>query len=350
MFKSLVQSIFPSVATEQEFTPDYTSFERSRVTTEEDPLAIPSNKPQPNKIPKAGPFYDYLFGDSSQQLEQDPLSLYVANKINEIILQPQQLLEELPVMPTSVATVVSLLEDTEFNLDELLKVIEQEPSMAADMIQLANSTKYKRGDKQVTDLQRAFMCMGAEGLKEGVIQVFLQKFSASSNLYFKQFGEKIWQHSFTSAQFAQRLAQQYLSPSDANTVYLVGLLRNLGTMVIFQLMLEAFKHVDPDAQPSSASFKSLMAEQSVNLTVIIAKHWQLPSRIIDILEAQLKDDKESISGALCVFEANIISEAKSLFDGKRIATPTFEQYINTKLQRDFSKEFALSLLPEPINS
>jgi HD-like signal output (HDOD) protein len=62
--------------------------------------------------------------------------------------------------------------------------------MAADMIKLANSSKYKRGDKHVTDLQRAFMFMGAEGLKEGILQVFLQNFSASSNLYFKQFGEK----------------------------------------------------------------------------------------------------------------------------------------------------------------
>lgn len=350
MFKSLVQSVFPSVASDKGLTPDYSSFERSRVTTSEDPLEQQSKKLQAETVPKAGPFYDYLFGDSSQQVAQDPLSSFVAEKINELIMQPQALLADLPVMPTSVATVISLLENKDFDLSELLDVIEHEPSMAADMIKLANTSKYKRGDNQVTDLQRAFMCMGAEGLKEGVVQVFLQKFSASSNLYFKQFGEKIWTHSFNSAQYSQKLAQKCLDPNDVNTVYLVGLLRNLGTMVIFQLMIEAFKYVDPDAQPNSASFKWLMAEQSVNLTITIAKHWQLPTKIIDILAAQAKDNKELVPGALCIFEANVISEAKCLFDGKRIGQETFAKYTEAKLIRDFAKEFALSLLPEPINS
>lgn len=355
MFKSLVQSVFPSMASKKDFTPDYSSFERSRVTSDEDPLAQPSceqssKKLQTDTIPKAGPFYDYLFGDSNQQVEQDPLSLYVANKVNDLIMQPQALLADLPVMPTSVATVISLLENPDFDLNELLDVIEHEPSMAADMIKLANTSKYKRGENQVTDLQRAFMCMGAQGLKEGVVQVFLQKFSASSNLYFKQFGEKIWAHSFNTAQYAQKLAETSLSPDQVSTVYLVGLLRNLGTMVIFQLMIEAFKYVDPDAQPNSASFKWLMSEQSVNLTITIAKHWQLPSKIIDILAAQAKDNKEQVSGALCIFEGNITSEAMCLFESRRIDADLFEKYTQTKLIRNFAKAFALSLLPEPINS
>lgn len=350
MFKALVQSVFPSVASDQGLTPDYSSFERTRVDTSEDPLETQSNKLQAETIPKAGPFFDYLFGDASQQSEQDPLSLFVANKVNELIMQPQELLADLPVMPTSVATVISLLENKDFDLSELLHVIEQEPSMAADMIKLANSSKYKRGENQVTDLQRAFMCMGAEGLKEGVVQVFLRKFSASSNLYYKQFGEKIWKHSFNSAQYSQKLAEQCLSPEEVNTVYLVGLLRNLGTMVIFQLMIEAFKYVDPDAQPNSAAFKWLMAEQSVNLTITIAKHWQLPKKIIDILAAQTKDNKEQVPGALCIFEANITSEAMCLFEGKRISREVFIKYTETKLIRDFAKTFSLSLLPEPINS
>jgi len=350
MFKKLVKTVFPSIAADKGFTPDYSTFERERKVVDQDEELKPSKKLQAAAVPKAGPFYDYLFGESSLQTQQDPLSVFVANKINELILQPDTLLADLPVMPTSVAKVMSLIEADDFDLPALLKVIEQEASVAADVIKLANSPHYKRGDKQITDLHRAFMCMGATGLKDGVIQSYLKKFSASSGLYFKQFGEKIWVHSVNSAQYSQQLAEQYLSKEEANTVYLVGLLRNLGSMVIFQLMLEAFKHVDPDAQPNSASFKWLMAEQSLNLTITIAKHWQLPIKIIDILAAQSKDNKEQTPGALCVYEANIISQAKSLLDGKRISPETFEKYIESKSLRDNSKAFALSLLPEPINS
>lgn len=351
MFKKLVKSVFPSVASDQGFTPDYESFERGRDDQLEEFVSKTTGKKlQPDALPKAGPFYDYLFGNSQQQIDQDPLSLFVAQKINELVMNPEPMLDDLPVMPTSVAKVMSLIDEADFNLPELLKVIEQEPSVAADVIKLANTPKYKRGDREITDLHKAFMCMGAEGLKNGVIQSYVKRFTASSNLYFKQFGEKIWKHSYNSALYSQFLAEKYLPQDEVNTIYLVGLIRNLGAMIIFQLLVEAFKFVDPDAQPNSASFKLLMAEQSLNLTMTIAKYWNLPPKIIDILAAQNKDNKEQVVGALCVYEANIISEAMSLFFGKRINAEIYQKYINAKITRDESKAFALSLLPEPINS
>ena len=349
MFKSLVKSVFSS-STNKGFTPDYESFERTRPKAQDAQDLELKNQAQAPAIPKAGPFYDFLFGDSNQAHKQDPLSIFVSSKINEVILNPELLLQDLPVMPASVAKVISLLESDAFDLPDLLKVIEQEPVVAADVIKLANSVKYKRGDRQITDLHKAFMCMGAEGLKNGVLQSYVKKFSASSNLYFKQFGEKIWNHSFNSAQYSQQLAEHYLSREEANTVYLVGLLRNIGAMIIFQLMLEAFKHVDPDARPDSANFKWLMADQSLNLTIAVAKHWQLPNVIIEMLAAQGKDNRDLVPGALSVYEADIISQAKSLFDGRRIRADIYQKYTEAKLQRDYSKQFAMSLLPEPINS
>lgn len=348
MFKKLVKSVFSS--TDKGFTPDYESFERSRQTANSQQETGATVQLQTQAVPKAGPFYDYLFGDSNKTAKHDPLSIFVSNKINQLIANPELLLADLPVMPASVAKVISLLENDGFDLPEMLKVIEQEPVVAADVIKLANSAKYKRGDKQITDLHRAFMCMGADGLQNGVLQSYIKKFSASSNLYFKQFGEKIWAHSFNSAQYSQKLAEHYLSSDEANTVYLVGLVRNIGAMIIFQLMLEAFKHVDPDARPNSANFKWLMADQSLNLTIAVAKHWNLPARIIDMLAVQTKDAKDQVPGALSVFEANIISEVKSLLDGRRITSETYQKYLEAKLVRDYSKQFALSLLPEPINS
>ena len=348
MFKKLIQNIFPSVAYDKGFTPDYTTFERDRPAATEPELPSLSRADKTLTTPKAGPFWDHLFGDSNNQQQQDPLSVFVANKINEIIMQSGELLADLPVMPTSVSRVIELLKNKEFNLPELLDVIEHEPSMAADMIKLANSSKYKRGDSQVTNLQKAFMYMGAEGLKEGVIEVFLKKFSASSNLYFKQFGEKIWTHSFNSANYAQSLALKHFDKSHGSTLYLVGLLRHLGTMVIFQLMIEAFKHVDPDAQPSSASFKWLMAEQSLNLTITIAKYWQLPNSIIELLMAQNKLETDNENGAFCVFDAAVISEAQALFDAKKLTSEQYKHYINTKVSQSDSAELGISLLEESI--
>ena len=351
MFKKLVKTVFPSVATDKGFTPDYESFERTRETQlEEFVTETTGRKLQGDALPKAGPFYDFLFGNAERDIDQDPLSLFVAKKINELVMTPTQLLSDLPVMPSSVAKVMSIIDKDDFDLQELLQLIQQEPSVAADVVKLANTPKYKRGDSEITDLHKAFMCMGAEGLKNGVFQTYLNRFTSSPSLYFKQFGQKIWQHSHNSAIYSQLLAEKFLPEDEVNTIYLVGLIRNLGAMVIFQLLVDAFKHVDPDSQPNSASFKLLMAEQSLNLTITIAKHWNLPPKIIDILTAQNKDDKAQVTGALCVYEANIISEAMSLFFARRINVEIYQKYIDAKLSRPESKAFAMSLLPEPINS
>lgn len=350
MFKTLIRAVFPSMGQDRGLTPDYMSFERSReqACIEEEQASL-KVKVASFVQSKPAPFLDYLFGSSEQSASEDPLSAFVSSKISELIQQPERLLAELPVMPTSVAKVVALLNEKSFDLNELIDVIEHEPSMAADMIKLANSSKYKRGDKHVTDLQRAFMFMGAEGLKEGVLQVFLQKFSASSNLYFKQFGEKIWAHGFNAAQYAQELAIDKLGRQEASTVYVVALLHNLGTMVIFQLMTEAFKYVDPDAHPSSANFKTLMSEQALKLTVTIAQYWRLPDSILHMLNAQMHLSEANVDGACCVSEAIHISEAKLLLDARRLTESSYIEYLQAHNVSHDSTQFALSLIKQDVS-
>lgn len=321
MFKSLIQAVFPSFV-DQDFIPDYVSFERGRrLSKAEQDIAeklASAGDVQADKRVNTNPFYDYLFGDSKKANSQDQLSLYVASKLAEVLYDPTDVLNALPIKPNSLVKVMSLIGSAEFDLSELLTVIEQEPSMAAEIIKLANSTRYKRGSKEVTDLHKAFMYMGAEGLKAGVIEVHLKRFASSSNLYFKLFGEKIWAHSLNSATYAQQLALKSLPKEQAPSMYLVGLLKNLGDMVIFQLMIDAFKYVDPDAKPDSEHFKILMAENSHKLTVLITKHWQLPQHLIEVLIELGKDESQFSDEAKCIYDASNISEYCLMLKAKRI--------------------------------
>lgn len=337
MFKSVVRGVFPSLVTKG-LIPDYFSFERTRPAGELDneasTIVLPSSTNQsiPNPTIPSLPFYDYLFGDSQQQNAQDQLSEYVAEKLRQVIQAPDALLNALPVMPTSVTTAMQILQNDNFNVLELLQIIEKEPSMAADLVKLANTNQYKRGDKEVTDLHRAFMFMGAEGLVKGVVEVYLKQYAVSPSLYFRQFGQKIWQHSDSTAQLAKSLAQKCLPKDEVDTVYFVALLRNLGAMVIFQLMVDAFKYVDPDATPSSAHFKQLIATESISLVTRIAQHWQLPKTIIDILMQQNSTAPTELSGAaLSVYEGNLISEAKALLESRRWQPTQYEKWLERKL-------------------
>ncbi|PMG36964.1 HDOD domain-containing protein [Vibrio splendidus] len=271
-----------------------------------------------------GEFLDYLFGESRLRTESDPFSEFVACQIERLIRSPKALLNELPVMPASVTTLMAELQSDEFDVDALLRVIEREPSMAADVIKLANSAFYKRSEKQVTDLKTAFLNMGSQGLIEGVVNSYMKNFTPGNNIYWRHFGEKIWNHSIQTASFSKELMKDSSSQEEQAAAYFVGLIRNLGKMIIFQMMVEAFKHVDPSIPPNSLALKRLMNSYSIRLTYTIAKFWELPESVLTVIGYQESSRYECTLLGQAVFEANYLSELQYLLEEQTIDTEQFK--------------------------
>ena len=89
-------------------------------------------------------------------------------------------------------------------------------------------------------------------------------------------------------------------------------------MVIFQVMVEAFSFVDPDVPPNSQSFKNLISLYATELTFTIAKFWQMPTEILDVIEEQTSGNTRNCVLAKAIYDANIISELKSIFEANII--------------------------------
>jgi len=355
MFKSILNAIFPESG--DQTTPNFEFFEKTRnLETEEEIKAKNQNfqnvsdKPQQNtgKPPFSkefdNDFYSYLFGESTQLNTQDPLSDYVSKYINKLLLNPADLIKEMPVLPESVNAALTSLNNKNFNINDVLTIISREPCMAADTIKLANSAKYQRNNKEVVDLKTAFMNIGSKGLIDGVLYVFINKFQPSSKLYFKCFGHKIWQHCQQTAELSQTLAEQILSENEVSAAYLVGLIRNLGIMVTFQLMIEAFSHIAPDATPSSMAFKQLMSKHSLTLTIAIARHWQLPKIIVQSIEQQHSVQSPMSPLANCVSDANFISKMASLYENNIIDEIQCKKYCHQYLISETGSSLAFDYL------
>ena len=168
MFSSLITFLFPTFRKKEQ--PNYHYFEDSEksaqemhdtaVTDLQNPLTskhvdIVSVEEQHQKS-----FYDYLFGQSPPTEQHDELSLYVSNKVEQLLQKPKHILEALPILSASLTQVMEQLNDKEFNTDALIVLIQREPVIAAKVIELANSSFYNRQEKEVTDLKSAFMLLG----------------------------------------------------------------------------------------------------------------------------------------------------------------------------------------------
>ena len=283
-------------------------------------------------------FYDYLLGPSQTSTTLNPIEQYILTRVNHALKSPDSVLTHFPVLPQSVISLTNLLNNPDFNLQSFIRVVEQEPSIATELMKKANSPAYKRGDKDITNLQQAFMFMGANDIKEFVLNRFIKNLCQQKPIYFKTFGEKIWLHSQDVAIVAKTLAARRKQNADA--AYTIGLMHDLGKVVIFQFMVEAFKTIDPDFKQDSLVFKKFLSEKSMLLSVELMKIWNMPSVIIDVVQGQVEDftnvnDLDPMTAIL--FEANLISEVSLSYQYGHIQPAEFELLVSSTKLRDDAK-------------
>jgi HD-like signal output (HDOD) protein len=356
MFIKLIKKLCPSLSDKTEANVFY--FEETRKAALAAEENSPENKPLANdpimmmtdQQRDMLAFYDVLFGQSSNNQQPDALSEYVASKLEGVIAKPAALLKSLPILPASLTQVLEAISSDDFDVDTLVDLIEHEPVIAAKVIELANSSLYKRGSKAVTDLKSAFMGLGRDGLVEGVINGFVSKMTPQAKVYFRQYGDKIWHHSFCTGLISKKLIAASAEKEHAAEGYLIGLIANLGDMLIYQLMTDAFSVVHPDSQPDSWAFKNLMVTHSRRLTCLMAKYWNFPEDIIKALLVQTKLTKSAMLAqgfkqypiASYVFEANLLSELEFRYQDKQFDTQTLLQ----KGQEVLHSQEALDYLAE----
>jgi HD-like signal output (HDOD) protein len=365
MFKSMLKLLFPSIKGKK--VPNYLYFEKDKVQ-EDEVQQQGFEKVQRTEAIKpmhmvsvedthSQEFYDFLFGQSPTATQHDELSNYIAEKIKAVLRKPSTIIEVMPILPASLSKVIDQLSGNNFDTQELLNLIQQEPSIAAKVIELANSSFYNRTDKEISDLKSAFMLLGSNGLIEGVINGFVSKLAPQSQIYFKQYGNKIWQHSLGTGVIAKTLIKASPYKTEAAQGYLIGLICNLGDMIIYQLLMEAFSFIHPDCQPNSYAFKLLMQQKSKKLTYHIAKHWQFPQSILDALVLQVKLTNASMLPAVfskrpmaCyVYEGNIISELIMMFEHNDKTEEEIKDTAEVLLHSDEAKQYVEQLLADREN-
>ncbi|MDU0355929.1 HDOD domain-containing protein [Paraglaciecola aquimarina] len=290
-------------------------------------------------------FYDYLLGPSQASITLNPIEQYILTRVNHALKSPQSVLTHFPVLPQSVIALTNLLNDPDFNLDAFIKVVEKEPSIATELMKKANSPAYKRGNKDITNLQQAFMFMGANDIKEYVLNRFIKQLCQQKPIYFKTFGEKIWLHSQDVATVSKALAAKRNENADA--AYTIGLMHDLGKVVIFQFMVEAFKTINPDFKQDSLVFKKFLSEKSMRLSVELMKIWNMPSLIVNAVQGQIEDleNLDQLEPAIAtLFEANLISEMSLSYQSQQLETAELLSLVEQSKLRADAKQYLLDSL------
>jgi diguanylate cyclase (GGDEF)-like protein len=186
--------------------------------------------------------------------------------------------ENLPSIPAVAVEVLSLTQNEECTLDQLVRVIERDPALTAKLLRLSNSSLFKVG-QDVSTLKRATVVLGMK-----TVRLMSLSFSLASSL--PRGGEGFdfpgyWRRSLVAAVAGRSLAL-LVGSRHADEAFLCGLLSHIGQLALARCMTGEYGGVVELAAgrwPTLELEERVLGYSSADVAEVLLRDWHLPELI-----------------------------------------------------------------------
>lgn len=182
------------------------------------------------------------------------------------------------VLPDSVVRLKACMDDEASSIDDIADIISFDPSLAAQILRVANSALY-RFPNEIDTISKAIKVIGTRAtydlaLAYGVSHVFSEMDGKVIDL------DKFWEQSVSCGLLAKYFADER-NEREPERLFVAGLLHNIGELVIVALMPEKAKRIQEfNARVSPAELQLGVLGFTVNrLSAAIIKQWGIPASI-----------------------------------------------------------------------
>lgn len=188
----------------------------------------------------------------------------------------------MPLLPATICDLLALDTASPNFFDNAFSLIRRSPSLAAKMLELANSAEVSPLEP-ITDIRQALIRIGISKVISritltSVYKVFTPK-TASQFL--------LWKHAIQTAYLAELIAKSMGSNINKDFAYTCGLLHDLGRFTLFELSEKAVDYIDSVGWDSPVELpdveKKILGFTHVDVGALSARKWGLPSEIVDVL-------------------------------------------------------------------
>jgi len=189
---------------------------------------------------------------------------------------------KLPSFPQVAAKLIEMSGDETTLLEDISKVVESDPGIAARVLEIVNSVVYGL-QRKISALPEAVVLLGFDEIKKLSIgmTVFQGLFTSDASKAFDRI--HFWRHSLAVALLAMEIAKQieYDHPEEA---YIAGLLHDVGKIF---LDLQGHKNYGEFLYDAAASEDNLIEQERKTLGLghddvgaFFCSLWKLPERIV----------------------------------------------------------------------
>ena len=206
-------------------------------------------------------------------------------------------LHSLPPMPETASQILTLRSIPDVKVEQIVEVIEKDPILVAQIVSYANSAFFGQAGSVKSLKDAIFRVLGVDAVMNMALAL-----SVGSTFKIPKVGpvgaKAIWRSSVYAASLMQRLSM--LMPwgkrPNPGTAYLVGLLNDIGLLVLGHLFTEEYIELNNYLEQNE-NINVLEAEQHVfgisHLEVgkMVMRMWNMPDELITV--ATYFNDKDS---------------------------------------------------------
>jgi HD-like signal output (HDOD) protein len=235
-------------------------------------------------------------------------------------------LDALPAMPVTAQRLLALKLDTEEGVQMLLVLIEQDQSISAKILGLANSAMIG-ASRQIKTVREAAMLLGikrVQSISTGIAIMSLMAKAPAGKFNLQD----LWLHSI-GISFAMlgiaRFMPKKMRPQD-DQIFLVGMLHDIGYLVLAFLdpnrsdMLHARLAAEAE-HPALEVEREILEMCHDELGAELARHWNLPEEIIAVLRYHHNPDATEAAGQPLVCMINVVEKLLPSFGLNEYVAP-----------------------------
>jgi HD-like signal output (HDOD) protein len=200
------------------------------------------------------------------RVQEEGFIAEVAADLNRMLRDPDL---KLPILPEIAKKVNALLDDESNSFDEIAEWVRNEPAMSARILQVANSPIYCAREP-IRNISQAVSRMGLRKLRQLLQAVIVENLFHTNIPARREMMKDLWLHSLATGYCNEAIAQ-FLSIPDSDDYFLMGLLHDIGKLLILRLL---------DIGVQKRTWKADNITLDITEKLILLRHNDLGARLV----------------------------------------------------------------------
>lgn len=212
----------------------------------------------------------------------------IASAITNLLSRAEFSARHMPRRPQLLPKLMQVMNNPNASLDQIARVIGEDPALSANLLRIANSPFYRVRKKPVEGLLRAATLLGLDGLRPVISAALVQPVMPTGKTVFGRLPMLLWEHAQQAAGIAAELARKHGDLEDASAAQMLGLLHGLGAVAVVQVLRDQYA-LYPQLRPWLQVLARTLDIQVVPMAQRIADSWEQSDRVAAALVALQQD-------------------------------------------------------------